>query len=51
MAFDTEAIENTAREMGFLEDVKEIDERVPSLFQALFAETGRSPGSTSLDYL
>jgi len=36
--YDTEAIENTAREMGFLEDVKEIDERVPSLFQRLFSQ-------------
>jgi cytidylate kinase len=36
--YDTEAIENAAREMGFLEDVKEIDERVPSLFQRLFSQ-------------
>ena len=36
--YDTEAIENTAREMGFLEDVKEIDEKVPSLFQRLFSQ-------------
>jgi len=35
--YDTEAIENTAREMGFLESVKEIDERVPSLFQRIFS--------------
>ncbi len=35
--YDTEAIENTARRMGFLEDVKEIDEKVPSLFQRLFS--------------
>jgi len=36
--YDTEAIENTAREMGILEDVKEIDEKVPSLFQRLFSQ-------------
>jgi len=36
--YDTEAIENTAREMGFLQDVKEIDEKVPSLFQRLFSQ-------------
>jgi cytidylate kinase len=35
--YDTAAIENAAREMGFLEDVKEIDEKVPSLFQRLFS--------------
>ena len=35
--YDTEAIENAAREMGFLEDVKEADEKVPSLFQRLFS--------------
>lgn len=35
--YDTEAIEKTAREMGFLESVKEIDEKVPSLFQRLFS--------------
>jgi len=35
--YDTEAIENTAREMGFLENIKEIDEKVPSLFQRLFS--------------
>ena len=36
--YDTEAIENTAREMGFLDDVKGIDEKVPSLFQRLFTQ-------------
>ena len=36
--YDTEAIENAAREMGFLQDVKEIDEKVPSLFQRLFSQ-------------
>src|SRR4030067_2261977 len=35
--YDTEAIENAAREMGFLEDVKEEDEKVPSLFERLFS--------------
>ena len=35
--YDTEAIENTAREMGFLKDVKEADEKVPSLFERLFS--------------
>ena len=35
--YDTEAIEKAAREMGFLENVKEIDEKAPSLFQRLFS--------------
>ena len=35
--YDTEAIENAAQEMGFLRDVKEVDERVPSLFERLFS--------------
>ncbi len=35
--YDTEAIEKAAGEMGFLESVKEIDEKVPSLFQRLFS--------------
>ncbi len=35
--YDTEAIESTAREMGFLKDVKEVDEKAPSLFQRLFS--------------
>jgi cytidylate kinase len=35
--YDTEAIENTAQEMGFLKDVREADEKVPSLFQRLFS--------------
>jgi cytidylate kinase len=30
--YDTEAIENAAQEMGFLKDVREIDEKAPSLF-------------------
>jgi cytidylate kinase len=35
--YDTEAIESAAREMGFLEHVKEIDEKAPSVFQRLFS--------------
>ncbi len=35
--YDTEAIENAAREMGFLEDVKEADEKVPHIFERLFS--------------
>jgi len=35
--YDTEAIENTAREMGFLEDVKGVDEKAPSLSERLFS--------------
>lgn len=35
--YDTEAIENTAREMGFLEDIRDVDEKAPSLFQRLFS--------------
>ncbi len=35
--YDTEAIENAAREMGFLKDVKDVDEKVPSLFERLFS--------------
>jgi cytidylate kinase len=35
--FDTEAIDNAAREMGFLKSVKEINEKLPSLFQRLFS--------------
>jgi len=35
--YDTEAIENAAQEMGFLQDVKEINEKVPSLFERLFS--------------
>ena len=36
--YDTETIENTAQEMGFIKDIKEIDEKVPSLFQRLFTK-------------
>lgn len=35
--YDTEAIENAAREMGFLRDIKATDEKVPSLFARLFS--------------
>lgn len=35
--YDTEAIEKVAREMGFFESVKEIDEKAPSLFQRVFS--------------
>jgi cytidylate kinase len=35
--YDTEAIENAARDMGFLESVQEIDKKTPSLFQRLFS--------------
>jgi cytidylate kinase len=35
--YDTEDIENAAREMGFLESVKEIDEKPPSLLQKAFS--------------
>jgi cytidylate kinase len=35
--YDTEAIEKAAREMGFLESVKVIDEKAPSLFQRVFS--------------
>ena len=35
--YDTEAIEKASREMGFLESVKEIDKKVPSMFQRIFS--------------
>ena len=35
--YDTEAIENTAREMGFLKDVQDIDKKVPSFFERIFS--------------
>lgn len=35
--YDTEAIENAARDMGFLDSVQEIDQKTPSLFQRLFS--------------
>jgi len=35
--YDTEAIEKAAREMGFLENLKEINEKVPSLFQRVYS--------------
>ena len=36
--YDTEAIEKAAQEMGFLKDVKEIDEKAPSLFRRFFSQ-------------
>jgi cytidylate kinase len=36
--YDTEAIEEAAQEMGFLTDVKEIDEKAPPLFLRLFSQ-------------
>ena len=36
--YDTEAIEGAAQEMGFLKDVKEIDEKAPSLYQRFFSQ-------------
>ena len=36
--YDTEAIEDVAREMGFIKDVKEVDEKLPSLFQRFFSQ-------------
>lgn len=35
--YDTRAIENTAREMGFLNDVRAADEKRPSLFARIFS--------------
>jgi cytidylate kinase len=35
--YDTETIENAAREMGFLKDVQRVDEKVPSIFERLFS--------------
>ncbi len=35
--YDTEAIERVAHEMGFLKDVKDADEKVPSLFDRIFS--------------
>jgi len=37
--YDTEAIEGAAQEMGFLKDVKEIDEKAPSLFLRFFSQS------------
>jgi cytidylate kinase len=45
--YDTEAIETAAREMGFLNDVKEVDEKAPSLFERLFSHRPE----IHLDYL
>lgn len=36
--YDTDAIEQVAREMGFLESVREIDEKAPSLFRRFFSQ-------------
>jgi cytidylate kinase len=36
--YDTEAIENAAQEMGFLKDVKDVDGKIPSLFERLFSQ-------------
>jgi len=35
--YDTEAINNMAQEMGFLESVTKVDEKVPSIFERLFS--------------
>jgi cytidylate kinase len=35
--YDTEAIENTAREMGFIEEDAKADEKAPPLFERLFS--------------
>jgi cytidylate kinase len=35
--YDTEAINKMAREMGFLESVTKVDEKVPSIFERLFS--------------
>lgn len=49
--YDTEAIENTAQEIGFLEDVKEIDEKATSLFLRFFSQEPEVPleGIKSID--
>jgi len=36
--YDTEAIENAAQEMGFLEDVRKIDEKAPSRFLRVISQ-------------
>jgi cytidylate kinase len=36
--YDTKAINHMAQELGFLESVREVDERVPSIFQRLFSQ-------------
>jgi cytidylate kinase len=36
--YDTKAINRMAQELGFLESVREVDERVPSIFQRLFSQ-------------
>jgi cytidylate kinase len=37
--YDTEAIENTAQEISFLKDVREVDEKAPSLFLRFFSQS------------
>jgi cytidylate kinase len=36
--YDTKAINHMAQELGFLGSVREVDERVPSIFQRLFSQ-------------
>jgi cytidylate kinase len=36
--YDTEAIERAARNLGFLDDVRDIDEKPPSLFRVIFSQ-------------
>jgi cytidylate kinase len=36
--YDTEAIEHAAREMGFMNDATEVEEKAPSLFERLFSK-------------
>jgi CMP/dCMP kinase len=36
--YDTEAINHKARELGFLDSIREIDEKTPSIFQRLFSQ-------------
>jgi len=36
--FDTEAINQAAEELGFLQEVKKVDEKPPSFFQQLFSD-------------
>jgi cytidylate kinase len=35
--YDTEALENAAREMGFMKDATEVEEKAPSLFERFFS--------------
>jgi len=36
--YDTKAISHMAQELGFLESVREVDEKVPSIFQRIFSQ-------------